>query len=177
MVTFPFDFKNKILFPGGGSFWLGLWVVLLSLYFSDSDPLKTWALCAVKLWLFFRAFQMTGCCRQHRYSWSSCFFVWDRYRWSLNRICRFIVYRIGCTRMFICSKLFFTFEIIVFIDCFITIWSGLRYVGRISGAVRLLPVLFAKFACSANSVGHGWLFIIFCCIFWNYEVSKHISNI
>ena len=49
----PLIWKLRYSFPGGGSFLLGLWVVLLSWYLIYSDPKKTWALGAVTLWLFY----------------------------------------------------------------------------------------------------------------------------
>ena len=48
----PSIWKLRYYFTGEGIFWLGLWVVLLSWYCSDSDPNKTWALGSVTLLLF-----------------------------------------------------------------------------------------------------------------------------
>ena len=64
---FPSIWKLGYYFQGGGGFWLGLWVVLLFLYCSNSDPKKTWALGPVTLWLYFRVLQMTGRRHQQRY--------------------------------------------------------------------------------------------------------------
>ena len=46
-------------------------------------------------------------------------------------------------------------------------WSFWR---RISGVVKSISVLFSEFLSLANSIGHGWWAIIYCCIFWNYEI-------
>ena len=48
----PSIWKLRYYFLGGGSFWPGLWVVLLYWYWNYSYPNKTWAFGAVTLWLF-----------------------------------------------------------------------------------------------------------------------------
>ena len=104
--------KLRYYFTDGVIFWLSLWVVLLSWYFSDSGPNKTWALGSVKLLLFCR-----GVSNDWGYSLTNIFvivmfFVYDRYRCSLNNIIGFIVYKRGCTIMCLCSKWLFTCDMI-----------------------------------------------------------------
>ena len=65
-ALFPFIWKIRYYFLYGGRFIISLWVVLLSLYFSDLYTNKTCALVAVTMWLFFWLFQTTRHCNLQR---------------------------------------------------------------------------------------------------------------
>ena len=155
----PSIWKLRLYFLGWGSFWPGLWVVLLYWYWNVSYLNKTGAFGAVTLWLFFWNF----CAVIKRDICRSSFFVWAGHRFSLNNTRGFIFYRRVFTIMFICNWLLFTFDISVLIQLFMTIWSDCRCAGRIRGSVRLLysfclPSLCAR-SIPLTMVDELWYFV------------------
>ena len=90
-------------------------------------------------------------------------------RFSFNGVSRFLMYIINGIRRHSNSVWWVKCHINAVISCVVTLWNWDRDCNNISSRVRLISVLFSKFANLANSVDHnGTIFFFVKCL--NYDI-------
>ena len=169
--------KQRYSFPGRGCFWHIIWVVVFLLHCSMLYPKSTWYIGAVSLWLCFM--------RALKYYDSSTTIILLSNMFAVCGMDRGLVWMRSSDASVTFSSgiehvsvvIYYSISKMMFLIYLSRWWEVVKFVYKGSLLTLGLCLFFTKFVCTANSVDHGWLVMIFCCNIWIYDIYKYMFNI